>query len=139
MKNLIILFALIFTGCSIKNTVIPVEKQLSELCIKNNKKVLMEGFLPELIKQIEQNNIKTVLIEEFDKVSCPNSMEYTANWRWDLVMYLTYAELRVYESDTLLGKGIYDATWGGARLDKFGKTENKLKPITDELFKNQKK
>lgn len=104
---------IILSGCSISTTIKPVETQVSNLCIMRNPKVLMDGFLPELKTQIEQHNINTIIVDEFSKPKCTNKLEYTANWGWDLAMYLTYAELSVYEDTTLIGQAIYDARWGG--------------------------
>lgn len=49
-------------------------------------------------------------------------------------MYLTYAEMKVYDHSGLAGKAVYDARSGGGRLDKFGRTAEKIKPLIDELF-----
>jgi hypothetical protein len=125
---------LTLSGCSISTTVKPIETQISNLCIKQNPKVFMDGFLPELKTQIEQHNIRTIIVDEFSKAECTNKLEYTASWAWDLAMYLTYAELNVYENTTLIGQATYDARWGGGRLDKFGSTANKLKTLVDPLF-----
>ena len=122
------------SGCSISTTVKPVETQISNLCIKRNPAVFMDGFLPELKTQVEQQNISTIIVDDFNKSECTNKLEYTANWAWDLAIYLTYAELNVYENTTLVGQAIYDARWGGGRLDKFGPTANKLKTLIDPLF-----
>lgn len=127
-------------GCSISTAVKPIEKQISNICIENNPDVLMDGFLPELKSQIEQHNISTVVVTNLgkSKSECSHKLEYTANWMWDMIMYLTYAELNVYEGTTLIGNAIYDARFGGGRLDKFGSTASKLKTLTEPLFKNNK-
>ena len=51
-------------------------------------------------------------------------------------MWLTYAELKVYENNSrnVIGEAVYDARSGGGRLDKFGATANKLKTLTEPLF-----
>lgn len=137
-RNMSLLFFLtLLSGCSISTTVKPVQQQISKLCIKNNPSLFMEGFLPEIKKQIEQKEIPTQVVDKYEKNNCPQILEYTANWRWDIVMYLYYAELKVYEDNQLLGLAVYDAKWGGARLDKFGTTSGKVEPLINELFKNQ--
>ena len=137
MKVMVLVCVLLMalTGCSIKTSVKPVGNvKVSDLCIKTNPRVLMEGFLPELEGQIRSHGIKVRTFEGQIPADCAHHLEYTANWSWDMAMYLTYAELRVYERVNLLGEAIYDARRGGARFDKFGTTSSKLQPLVDELF-----
>lgn len=47
---------------------------------------------------------------------------------------MKYAEIKVYRSAILVGEAVYDATWGGGRLDKFIHAENKIRELVDELF-----
>jgi hypothetical protein len=140
MKQKIMAISVIVTtmlsGCSITTNVKPVTTKISDICIKKNSAVLMDGFLPELQSQIESRGIKTRVFDNpaLNK-DCPYQLEYTANWRWDLVMYLTYTDLKVYgENRIIMGEANYDATWGGGRLDKFGPTAEKLKTLTEPLF-----
>jgi hypothetical protein len=32
----------------------------------------------------------------------------------------------------VVGEAVYDATWGGGRIDKFGSAENKIRELVDE-------
>ena len=63
---------------------------------------------------------------------------YTANWGWDLAMYMKYAEIKVYRGVALVGLAVYDATRGGGRPDKFINAENKIRELVDELFSTGK-
>lgn len=126
---------LVLTGCSITTSVKPVgEGKVTGLCIKKNPRVHMEGFLPELEVQIRSHGVATRTFESELPADCRQHMEYTANWKWDMAMYLEYAELRVYENSNLIGEAIYNARMGGANMSKFGHTKEKLKPLVDELF-----
>lgn len=49
-------------------------------------------------------------------------------------MYMRYAELKIYRNAALFGEAIYDATWGGARLDKFISAEKKVRELVDQIF-----
>jgi hypothetical protein len=51
-----------------------------------------------------------------------------------MALYMRYAEIKVYRSAALVGEAVYDATWGGGRLDKFISAENKIRELVDELF-----
>lgn len=125
-------------GCSISTRVKPVaNEKISQLCIKKNPDVLMDGFLPELEAQIASYGISTRSYDQALPKDCEFHMEYTANWLWDLAMYLAYAELKVYSGQDLIGEAVYDARSGGGRMDKFGTTAEKLKTLTGPLFNHR--
>lgn len=142
MKNptLALILALSITGCAIERHVQPIAAgtQLSPLCIEENPKVLMDGFLPELREQVESKGISTKVYTAQSRIpdDCSAIAGYTANWRWDFVMWLTYANITVYANNKQVGRAEYDARDGNARLDKFGPTRNKLKSVIDPLLLN---
>jgi hypothetical protein len=123
------------TGCSISQTVDPIEPaQVSQVCVLDNKDIFMDGFQPEVQRQIEAKNIPTKVYTGTRPAECSHYLEYTANWQWDMAMYLTYAEFRIYDTTGLAGSAIYNARNGGGRLDKFGPTAEKIRPLIDQLF-----
>jgi len=127
--------ALALGGCAITQNVKPVSSTgITSICIKNNSKVQMDGFIKELRAQVEAKGIKTTVFDGERPASCKYSMDYTANWRWDLAMYLVFAEINVYEDGLLVGQATYDAHGGGYNPDKWGTTAGKLKPLVDQLF-----
>lgn len=65
---------------------------------------LMAGFEPELISLIEARDIRTRVYSNEKPEDCRYHLEYTANWAWDLAMYLTFADIRVYENNHAPGK-----------------------------------
>lgn len=122
-------------ACSISTTVRPVaDVKITDLCIQFNPAVSQEGFLPELRKQIEGYGVKTSVFNGDVPAECRYHMTYTANWRWDMALYLFYAEVKVFEGRNQLGEGVYDARMGGANMSKFGPTAEKLRTITAPLF-----
>lgn len=130
-----LVLSLMLGGCAITTTVKPLTNaKVSPLCIKKNPSVMMDGFLPELESQISSYGITTRSFVETLPMECVRSLEYTANWRWDMAMYLSYAELKIYENTTLIGEAVYDARSGSGRMDKFGTTAEKLKTLTGPLF-----
>jgi hypothetical protein len=123
------------TGCSITQTVDPIQPaQVSQVCVLDNKDIFMDGFQPEVQRQIEAKHIPTRVYTGARPAECSHYVEYTANWLWDMAMYLAYAEFRVYDAKGLAGSASYDARRGGGRLDKFGKTADKIRPLIDRLF-----
>lgn len=67
---------------------------------------------------------------------CPLSTTYIGKWSWDLTLYMSYAEMRVYQHGVQAGEAIYDARSGGGRLDKFIDAEPKIREMADQLFPN---
>lgn len=125
---------LVLAGCSLPIEIRPppAATKITELCIINNPKVLMDGFLPELKKQIRNYGISTQTWTAYNPDGCRYWLEYTANWRWDLVMYLIYADLKLYDHQILIGEAVFDNTGFGPR--RYGAASDKLKALTGPLF-----
>jgi hypothetical protein len=131
-----VLFAVANSGCSIKQSVKPVDfsGQPMEVCILKNEDV-REGFLEAYTSALNAKSVQVKLLPETASLNeCPTTSTYTARWAWDLALYMKYAEIKVYRSAALIGEAVYDATWGGGRLDKFINAENKIRELVHELF-----
>jgi hypothetical protein len=128
------------SGCAINIQVNPVSRpeQIAKLCILHNSDILMDEFEPTVQRLIGKNGIDAVIVNSPLPEGCQYHMEYVANWRWDLAMYLYYAEFRVYDGPNKIASAEYDARWGGGRPDKFGHTEAKIEPLLDKLFARPK-
>lgn len=125
-----------FTGCTITQNVVPVGSgvQIAKVYVLENDKVLMEGLLDELLLQIRENDFDSESYSGARPAGAKHHITYTANWAWDMAMYLTYFELKLYENDRLIGEAKYDAKNGGGNMGKFGKTAEKIRPLLEELF-----
>jgi hypothetical protein len=132
--NIYLILSFSISGCSLPLTLNPppANTQITELCIIDNPKVLMNGFYPELKRQIESYGIKTQHWTGYNPDGCRYWLDYTANWRWDLIMYLIYAELKLYDKQTLIGRAIFDNTGFGPR--HYGSADEKLNHLTQALF-----
>jgi hypothetical protein len=96
----------------------------------------MEGLHPEIVQQLTTLGFQ---VESFDTARPKEAtywMTYTANWAWDMAMYLTYFEAILMEDGRILGRVEYDARRGGGNMGKFGKTAEKIRPLFMELFQN---
>lgn len=123
------------TGCVMTRIVAPIEPvQVSQVCILDNKDILMDGFQPEIQRQLEAKHIPTKVYTGARPAECSHYIEYKANWRWDMAMYLSYASFLVYDARGIVGSAFYDVRRGSGRLDKFGRTADKIRPLIDELF-----
>jgi hypothetical protein len=127
---------LALSGCSINTKVNPVPEpaKISSLCILHNPEVLMDEFEPAVQRIMEAQGVDTLVVEPPTPKECHYRMEYSANWRWDLAMYLWFAEFRIYDGADKIAEAQYDARWGGARLDKFGTTASKIEPVLQGLL-----
>lgn len=140
MKKVLIVFAALMmtTACSIKQRVDPVQVGRSdEVCIQKNPDV-REGFLAEVEKVLTEKQIKYRVLEQLDAAQqCEWTATYTANWAWDLALYMVYAEIKVFHQGRLDGEAIYDARMGGANMNKFIDSEPKIRELIEELIRQK--
>lgn len=128
----------LLSGCSIVKKVDPVPERLSSLCIEKNTDIFMDDYLGILEKELALLKVTTKTVEPSESPKCQDVLRYKANWKWDMAMYLQYANFSVFRGENRIGYGEYSSAGGGLRPDKWGTTEDKIKPILAELFKNQK-
>ena len=134
LRRLAIVAALAI-GCSITTRVDPLPSvSMPSVCIHENEAVWSKQFLPMLRDQLGRHGISTTVFGEDRPADCRWHLEYEAQWKWDLAVYLRYADIRVFDGDALVGRATYDARDGSGRLDKFGHTDEKLAPLLDALL-----
>ena len=132
-----VLLSGVINGCSIRQTVKPVELsgQPMEICIIKNEKA-RPAFLDAYTDALKAKSVQVRTIgESASSNECTITSTYTAHWGWDLAMYMKYAEIKVYRGVALVGLAVYD---GGGRPDKFINAENKIHELVDELFSTGK-
>ena len=138
--SIFVLLLGVIHGCSIKQTVKPVELtgQPMEICILKNEKV-RPSFLDAYSDALKAKSVQVRTLDESASLNeCTITSTYAAHWAWDLAMYMRYAEIKVYRGAALVGLAVYDATWGGGRPDKFINAENKIRELVDQLFSTGK-
>jgi hypothetical protein len=128
---------LLATGCSIVQEVKPVVKTDlpgKEICVAENADV-RQGFLEAYRAALERKGFTVRVLPPGSGITqCPLLTTYTANWRWDLALYMAYARMTVYRDGKAIGRATYDALLGGGRLDKFIQADEKIKELVDQLF-----
>jgi hypothetical protein len=131
-------FVLLLSGCTIVRQVTPVQPgtEISKIYVEQNPALLMNGFAPEVVSQLQQLGFDAELYSKPRPASAKHYMDITANWAWDMAMYLTYFKATLFEEGRVLGTAEYDARMGGANMGKFGKTAEKIRPILAELMHN---
>ncbi|MBL8558548.1 MAG: hypothetical protein JNM47_07500 [Hyphomonadaceae bacterium] len=135
-------FALIsaLVACSIKQDVIPVTPvaatDVKQVCIIENPAV-RETFLPVYQRNLESKGYTVrILAPRASTRECPMTSTYTARWSWDFTIYMSIAEITVYQDGQRSGYAKYDSRAGGMRLDKWVNAEQKINELVDQLFPN---
>ncbi|WP_217475846.1 Sbal_3080 family lipoprotein [Stutzerimonas stutzeri] len=128
---------LALAGCSIKQTVTPaaLSAELTPEICTVPAIGLRAGFGVAYQQALRDKGFRTrQLAPGSDPARCPLSTTYTGTWRWDLLLYMSYADIRVYQNGRQVGRAEYDARWGSGRPDKFIDAESKIKELTQQLF-----
>lgn len=135
-KTPVIFSVLLATGCAAPiQSVKPVTEvqRGTELCIIENPDV-RAGFISAYQAALRDKGVNIKMLPPHAKKSdCNLTSTYTANWRWDLAMYMSYAKISVYRDDWLHGEALYDAS-ATASLDKFIDADYKIREMVNDLF-----
>jgi hypothetical protein len=128
---------IVFVGCAIHQRVEPVPRLESrEICIVNNPNV-REGFLAAYQGALTAKGLRPKVLDQSALPdACPLTSTYTANWRWDLALYMAFADIAVYSNGKKVGQAVYDSLGGGGNLGKFINAEEKIKELVEQLFPN---
>jgi len=126
------------SGCSIKQVVEPAMLSANtspEICLIPAEG-LREGFNTTYTAQLQKKGFQTrQLSPGSNPSSCHLSTTYIGTWSWDLALYMSYADIRVFEDGKQIGRAEYDSRYGGGRvIDKFINAEKKITEMTDLLF-----
>lgn len=132
-----VLMLTLLSGCSIKQQVDPAELAATlapDICLIPGNGV-RDGFTNAYSDALRDKGFSVRTLHMGASPSrCPLSTTYTGNWRWDFALYMSYADIRVFEGGRQVGKAVYDARSGGGRPDKFISAESKIIELTDQLF-----
>jgi hypothetical protein len=127
-----------FSSCSIVKNVTPVQPgaTIDKIYVERNKNVHMDGLHPEVMDQLKKLGFQVESYDDAPPANAVYTFVYTANWNWDMAMYLTYFQGTLLEKGKVLGRVEYDSRRGGANMGKFGKTAEKIRPLLMDLFSN---
>jgi len=108
---------------------------MRHLCIQDNPRVTVPGFVEVLRDGIERNGLSSEMYEGQKPAHCEFILTYTALRSWDLGTYLSHAELRIERNGRQLASAQYHLRGkGGFSLTKWQGVETKMNPVIDELF-----
>lgn len=122
------------TSCAINQSVEPSDvEEDAVICIIEDADV-REGFLEELTKVLDEKNVNYRVVDKQTALECEWTMTYLGRWTWDLSLYMSYAEIKVFHNGQLDGEAVYDSTQGGFNLNKFIDAEPKIRELVEELM-----
>lgn len=132
---LIVASASFLTACAIKQQVLAVSGlESEEICVIKSADV-RPSFEESLVRSIHARGYKVQSLPSGSPITqCPTTVTYRANWRWDLAMYMAYAEIRVFKAGQDSGSAVYDSTAGGGNMNKFIDADKKVAELTSALL-----
>ncbi|HEX4329583.1 MAG TPA: Sbal_3080 family lipoprotein [Burkholderiales bacterium] len=136
LRSLLLLLPLALGACAIHQNVSPVAAVDSkQICVVVNPKVFNEGFLQSYGQALRAKGFEVKeLPPGSGLIDCPVVSTYTANWHWDLAMYMNYAEIKIYSNARPVGEAIYDSRNGSYNMGKFIKADVKINELVNQLF-----
>ena len=95
---------LLIAGCTSVN-VRPISSGLNitDVCIEENPKVIVEDFLTVVRDGFDRHGIATKVVSRPAPKECEYVLTYTAHKNWDLGTYLHHAELRLERNGRIVG------------------------------------
>lgn len=135
MRYLVYLIAAIAVSACTSVDVRPVDPSLNvqHVCIQENRKVTLDGFLPMLEEGFARHGISTQVIP--DTRTCEYTLTYTALRSWDITVYLSHAELHLLHQGQEIATAEFHLNGkGGFAPTKFKGTRSKMDPVIDQLL-----
>ena len=122
-------------GCAIQQHVRPVEAIADrQICVIDNPAV-RASFVEAYKRSLTGKGYEVRQVPASTPITgCGTTSTYSANWRWDLAMYMAYAEIRVFSGGKQVGDAKYDSMGGGANMNKFIDADRKIQELVDQMF-----
>jgi hypothetical protein len=106
--------------------------QVQRVCVEVNTGV-RQSFTDGLFETLRELQFTTGSTQTAFGDECRYWMRYGATWS-GFPEYLATAQFDVYEGRSRIGRGVYDATGGRSRVDRYGSATEKVKPMLTALF-----
>ena len=110
---------------------------VNHICIKSNPKV-KENFEKELTQQLNDMNIKTMGLAGAFAGECEYELHYTANWSWQVALYVSYIELKVIRNRSIVGYATYSTRDSITPIGKLGSTAARISELLEAMFVNHR-
>ncbi|HEY0063487.1 MAG TPA: Sbal_3080 family lipoprotein [Telluria sp.] len=123
------------SACAINQNVQPVAPfSAREICLIENPAVragVIEAYQRTLR---EKGYVVKRLPPQSAVTECNVTTTYTANWQWDMAMYMSYAQIKVFRDGYQVGEASYDARGGGGNMSKFIDADKKITELVNQLY-----
>ncbi|MBV1932243.1 MAG: hypothetical protein KUG71_11070 [Porticoccaceae bacterium] len=136
----ILALSLFVSACtSIEVAQVDGSHKLVHVCIKENEKVIVNGFLNTIEDGFKRHLITTEIYTRSKPKHCEYHLTYTALRSWDFAPYLSHAELRLYKRNSRIAYAEYHSNGkGGFSLMKWASVKSKMTPVMDEFLAEYK-
>jgi hypothetical protein len=136
LRKTLPLLALPLAACtSVQVTPVSRNEQIQHVCIKENSKVQVSDFLQVLEEGLDRHGITSESYLGKKPEHCEYILTYTALRSWDVVPYLSEAEIVIRKEGRRIAAASYHLRGkGGLALTKYGNTRDKIAPVIDQLF-----
>ncbi|MCJ8170385.1 Sbal_3080 family lipoprotein [Atopomonas sediminilitoris] len=114
----------------------PLASAPEQLCIKNNPKVQVSDFVSVMQSGFQRYGFNTQVVDNPSLSDCPYVVTYTARRTWDIVPYVSLAEIHIFnEQRREVANAHYHLRGkGGFSLMKWQGTQAKISPVMDQLL-----
>ncbi|MCG2572396.1 Sbal_3080 family lipoprotein [Acinetobacter sp. ME22] len=116
-------------------------KNVKQVCIIDNPKVIINGFNDSIVRSFARYDIEASVYPSNSKpVLCEITMTYTALRSWDFVPYMTYAKFTLQKDRRIVSEVEFRLRGkGGLALNKWRSTDTKIDELVDELLGKKSK
>jgi hypothetical protein len=136
MRVITLIFFIFISGCTAvtKQTVTPFENNSSiEICVIENQRV-KGGFLQAYRTALQEKGyVVEILHKHADISDCKVTSTYSARWRWDFALYMSYAKIEVFKNGEKSAEALYKIVREGAS-GKFINASEKVRELVNQLF-----
>jgi hypothetical protein len=136
MRIITLIFFIFISGCAAitEQTVTPFENNSSmEICVIKNPRV-KEGFLQAYRTALQKKGyVVKILHKDADISDCKVTSTYSARWRWDICLYMSYAKIEVFKNGEKSAEALYKIVREGAS-GKFINESEKVRELVNQLF-----
>lgn len=135
-KFALILASIVITGCtSVQVSQLDRSHSVSHVCVEDNPKVKVEGFIEVVSDIFQDHGITTEVYSGQRPEACEFKLTYTALRSWDFSPYLSHAELRLFKKNERIAYAEYHLRGkGGFALNKWASVESKMTPVVKKLL-----
>ena len=109
---------------------------IKHVCIEDGQEACFDGQMIGIIEDgFQRHGITTEVYDGELPPECEYHLTYMCERTWDLAMYMTHAELRLYKGRSQIGNAEYHLKGkGGFSPGKWARTKDKMDPVIDELL-----